>query len=348
MERSYKYNNSEVTVRIGNILDTDAEVIVSSDDCFISMGGGVSKAIRQQEGTGAIERETRKMIPADIGDIVVSTAGTLPQKYIFHAITIGFTNNSNIKDLSMEEVQDYIISNSVTKCLSIMRYLNVKTIAFPTIGGGTARIPYSRIAYAMSRAMSDFLKKTNFSYRVYLYIFDPQDNPDYIKYLDFYEQFAACVDHKSYKEKDIQELQLQDSVKEDYDVFISYSRKDTQKADEIVEQLQQMNLNLWIDRKGEYSGHNYKSVIVNIIRRSHIVVFLSSENSNKSDNVIKEVSVAVELKKMIIPIKLDDSPYADSIVFDLTGIDFVNYEKDKERLEQKIISQLSLVKSSKK
>lgn len=348
MERSYKYNNSEVIIRIGDILDSDAEVLVSSDDSLVTMGGGVSASIRRKEGTGAIENDVRKKVPAEIGDIVVSTAGTLPQKYIFHAITIGFINNSSLKSLPVEEVHDYIIRNSVTKCLGIMRYLNVTSIAFPTIGGGTARIPYSRIAFTMSRAISDFLKRTNASYKVYLYIYDQDENPDYIKYLDFYEQFAACIENNSYHSPEELEIRPAVSSKETYDVFISYSRIDSDKADEIVNILKQMNLNIWIDRTGEYSGRNYKSVIVNTIKQSHIVLFLSSGNSNKSENVIKEVSVAVEFKKMIIPIMLDNTPYADSIAYDLTGIDYVNYEKEKEQLERKVLSQLTLIKSSKK
>lgn len=349
MERTYKYNNSEVTIRIGNILDSKAEVIVSSDDCYITMGGGVSYAIRRKEGTGAVESDVKKKVPADIGDVVVSTAGTLPQKYIFHAITIGFINKSSLKSLPEEEVQDFIIRNSVTKCLSLMRYLNVTSIAFPTIGGGTARIPYSRIANMMSLAISDFLKRTNASYKVFLYIYDQQENPDYIKYLDFYEQFAACVERDNYLLTDEQTTQpASDTSKEDYDVFISYSRKDSEEADEIVKALEQMNLKIWIDRTGDYSGRNYKSVIVNTIRRSRLVLFLSSKNSNISENVIKEISVAVELRKIIIPIRLDNFPYADSITYDLTGIDYVNYEHEKEQLERKVISQLTLIKNARK
>lgn len=230
-----------------------------------------------------------------------------------------------------------------------MRYLNVTSIAFPTIGGGTARIPYSRIANMMSLAISDFLKRTNASYKVFLYIYDQQENPDYIKYLDFYEQFAACVERDNYLLTDEQTTQpASDTSKEDYDVFISYSRKDSEEADEIVKALEQMNLKIWIDRTGDYSGRNYKSVIVNTIRRSRLVLFLSSKNSNISENVIKEISVAVELRKIIIPIRLDNFPYADSITYDLTGIDYVNYEHEKEQLERKVISQLTLIKNARK
>ena len=109
MERTYKYNNSKVTIRFGNIIDSEAEVIVSSDDCWITMGGGVSMSIRRAEGTGAIEQDVQKKVPVNLGDVVVSNAGKLKQKFIFHAITIGFIKNTPVKDAPEEEVQEYII-----------------------------------------------------------------------------------------------------------------------------------------------------------------------------------------------------------------------------------------------
>ena len=41
MEQSkeYRINNSTIKIVFGNILDSQAEVIVSSDDCNITMGG---------------------------------------------------------------------------------------------------------------------------------------------------------------------------------------------------------------------------------------------------------------------------------------------------------------------
>ena len=87
-------------------------------------------------------------------------------------------------------------------------------------------------------------------------------------------------------------------------------------------------------------------MIVNAIHNSNIVLFLSSANSNKSDNVIKEISVAVEQKKHIIPIKIDNAPYADSIAYDLTGIDYINYSEQKEELVHKVHSQLTLIRNS--
>jgi len=347
MERTYRYNNSQVTIRFGNILDSEAEVIVSSDDCYITMGGGLSMSIRNAEGSGAIERDAHKKVPAGLGDVVVSTAGKLRQKFIFHAITIGFINNTPVKNAPKEEIQDYIIGNSVTRCLDLMRNLNVSSIAFPTIGGGVAGIPLQRIAKVMARSISDFLLKTSFPYKIELFIYSTETQPDYIKYLDFFEQFAACVDSKEESPWHITPIETKiTNVDENYDVFISYSRRDCSVADEIIALLKELNLRIWIDRSGDYSGRNYKSVIVNTIRNSNIILFLSSERSNSSDNVIKEISVAVEQKKHIIPIRIDNAPYADSIAYDLTGIDYINYSEQKEELVQKVLSQLTLIRNS--
>lgn len=60
--RQYTFNNSTLTVKFGNILDTQAEVIVSSDDCYVKMGGGVSRAILRAGGDVIIQ-DAQKMVP---------------------------------------------------------------------------------------------------------------------------------------------------------------------------------------------------------------------------------------------------------------------------------------------
>lgn len=61
--RKYHYNNSTMTIVFGNILDSKAEVIVSSDDTGISMAGGISGAIRKAGGD-IIREDAQKKLPA--------------------------------------------------------------------------------------------------------------------------------------------------------------------------------------------------------------------------------------------------------------------------------------------
>ncbi len=43
--RSYRVGRSRITLQFGDITTSQAEVIVSSDDFLLSMGGGVSASI---------------------------------------------------------------------------------------------------------------------------------------------------------------------------------------------------------------------------------------------------------------------------------------------------------------
>lgn len=115
----------------------------------------------------------------------------------------------------------------------------------------------------------------------------------------------------------------------EYDIFISYSRKDSEIVDQFVSRLTDAGYNVWIDRDGIYSGDQFKAIIVKAIKSSSLVVFVSSANSNASDWTVKEISYALKKGKTIIPVKLDDAEYDDSIDFDLINIDFIQYQPNQ-------------------
>jgi len=133
-----------------------------------------------------------------------------------------------------------------------------------------------------------------------------------------------------------------------YDVFISYSRKDSDIVFPIVKKLEDNGLSVWIDRDGVESGDAFKSVIVGGIKKSNIFLFFSSANANESPWTVKEVDTAVYLKKKIIPVKLDEADYADSILFDIAGLDFadLSIEEKKEAEWNKLIASLLSKKPS--
>jgi len=75
---------------------------------------------------------------------------------------------------------------------------------------------------------------------------------------------------------------------------------------------------------------------------------MSSENSNKSRNVISEVSIAVEYGKKIIPVRLDMTTYSESIEYDIINHDYVVYDKTRgeesfNELFKKIVSTLKML-----
>src|SRR5687768_10748765 len=127
ISRSYRVNQSTITLILGDITTSQADVLVSSDDYMLSMGGGVSLAIKEAAGSG-YKAATRRMSPARLADIIVTAAGRLPAKYVFHAITIGPRTD--------EIAPEAVVRHAVRKAMRLLPQLGCRSIAFPSIGSG--------------------------------------------------------------------------------------------------------------------------------------------------------------------------------------------------------------------
>lgn len=357
--RKYHFNNSTLTIIFGNIIDSKAEVLVSSDDTDITMGGGVSQSILMHGGP-SIQADAKKKLPAQIGDVVVSSAGDLKgTKFIFHCLTLeGHTYKKGGIDLEYdpETMQDYILRHSVDKCFRLLQALDINSIAFPCIGTGTAKFPIKKVAEVMADAISTNLCKTNKSYEIELYLYDIGQSMAEIDYIDMYENFAikaAVARYKSelaesqYAEEPTTEIPVNIEIPKreemNHHVFISYSRKNKEQVTKIKDLLTANGIKCWIDTDGIFSGDNFKEVIVDALDMAKAVLFVSSAESNKSIYVIREISYASKNSKTIVPIRLDDAPYAKSISLDIPDIDQIEWHIDQEEAKKKLINSLTYI-----
>ena len=64
-----------------------------------------------------------------------------------------------------------------------------------------------------------------------------------------------------------------------YDVFISYSRKDTPIADQICAAFDRAGISYFIDRQGIGGGFEFPVVLAEAILESQVILFLASVNS---------------------------------------------------------------------
>lgn len=354
--RQYTFNKSVLTVKFGNILDSEVEVIVSSDDCYVSMGGGVSRSILKAGGDSII-KDAQKMIPVPLGDVIVTTAGTLRyQKYIFHCITIDRKRGMEMlhSQITEEDVLNYLLQHAVDKCFQLMQAMEMTSIAFPAIGAGAARIPIGKVIEQMSEAIARNLSNTNKTLRVELYLYDLYNlysESDYISLFESFAAKAALVEYKNAMDVMDEEplmpmseksIKLPSRCNMTHRVFISYSRKDKDTAGYLCEILKQNGIEYWIDTEGIYSSFNYKELIVDAIDISKAVIFISSVNSNASINVVREIGYAVNMNKPILPLLLDDTSYAKSIRLDISDIDQIDF-KNPIASGKKLITSLMYV-----
>lgn len=357
--KEYRINNSTIKIVFGNILDSQSEVIVNSCGSKMSMGGGISKAIRETGGE-IIREDAQRKLPVNLGDAIVTTAGNLRQKYLFHCITIDKTlDHSNTPEqVSEEDIHQYIVGHSIDKSFQLLHVMELSSIAFPSIGAGGAGIPFNKVAKVMAETISRNLRKTNKSLCVEIYLYDRYKMMDTWDFLPMFEQFSAQeMLSRLLREQVTDSLTVESAppIKNEKDatlafdkeVFISYSRKDSDVVKLLYERLEKSGVKCWLDIDGMYSGVSFKKVIVDAIKQAKLVMFMSSENSNKSRNVVSEVSVAVEHNKKILPIKLDVSPYAESIEYDLVNHDYVIYDHNHievsyENILRKVVSTLNM------
>lgn len=195
MERVYTINNSTLRVLFGDITTSMTDVIVSSDDAYLTMGGGVSKAIRRCASED-IYKDTKKHIPASLGDVIVTSAVNLPHKYVFHAITIS-KDKRMIKWVDRpddpQDVQKFIVRHSVEKCCTLLSDLGLNSIAFPAIGAGSARIPYDLVAKEMAESLAANLSATEEQLSVELYLMDREGKMTQMDFIIFFEQIAIAI-----------------------------------------------------------------------------------------------------------------------------------------------------------
>lgn len=113
------------------------------------------------------------------------------------------------------------------------------------------------------------------------------------------------------------------------DIFISYSRKDKGIVDTFYDSLIEAGFSVWMDVDGIESGDAFKKKIVQAIDDCSVFIFFSSVHSNESTWTKKEIGVACHKQKRIIPVKLDNSPYCNEILFDFVNLDYIDCTSSK-------------------
>jgi adenylate cyclase len=104
------------------------------------------------------------------------------------------------------------------------------------------------------------------------------------------------------------------------DIFISYSRQDSAQAEQLAELLSSAGLSCWIDRQGIDLATSWSKEIVQAIDGCRAFVVLLSAASTQSINVQKEVSLAAEQKKKILPLDIEPVALSEELRYHLAGI----------------------------
>jgi len=121
-------------------------------------------------------------------------------------------------------------------------------------------------------------------------------------------------------------------------VFISYaSDPDEPAALLLVAELEKAAVTCWVACRDVRPGENYAAAIIAAIKNSKITVLLMSSASNRSPHVANEIERAVNYRKVIIPVRLEEVLPAPELELHLSTpqrIDFFRPEKKAENIRR--------------
>jgi len=104
------------------------------------------------------------------------------------------------------------------------------------------------------------------------------------------------------------------------DIFLSYSRKDSAQALSLADRLRSQGLDVWIDQHGLEAAKQWSKEIVDAIETSHTFIVLLSRDSLQSKNVLRELSIASESDRTILPVELEQVILTSEFKYQLAGI----------------------------
>jgi O-acetyl-ADP-ribose deacetylase (regulator of RNase III) len=124
-------------ILVGDIVEQQVDALVSSEDGHLTMGetvphargAGAAAALRRAAGP-EYAAEARRFVPVRPGRVVVTPAGRLAARFVFHGITLDGPVEKRVcpsRDL---------IAEILASCFYHADTLHVRTMAFPLLGTG--------------------------------------------------------------------------------------------------------------------------------------------------------------------------------------------------------------------
>jgi O-acetyl-ADP-ribose deacetylase (regulator of RNase III) len=146
---------SQLHLLKGDITKIAVDAIVNAANSSLAGGGGVDGAIHRAGGS-EVMRELTEVADriggyCETGKAVVTGAGRLPAKYIFHAV------GPRYRDGKQREPE--LLKSCYRTCLQLAAEREVKTISFPSISTGIYAYPIQEAAAIAIDTVTGWLRE---------------------------------------------------------------------------------------------------------------------------------------------------------------------------------------------
>jgi len=137
---------AQIEIWNGDICDLEVDAIVVPATGSLWMSTGVSGAIKRAGGD-AIEFAAIRQAPVELGQAIVTTAGTLAARAVIHAVSLESDRRTSAETLEA----------AVRSAMTRAREMNATSIAFPALGSGVGGFPLEEGARITVSAVKDEL-----------------------------------------------------------------------------------------------------------------------------------------------------------------------------------------------
>jgi O-acetyl-ADP-ribose deacetylase (regulator of RNase III) len=173
--------DGRVLVTTGDITAVHVDVIVNAANSSLLGGGGVDGAIHRRGGPAILEacrelRRTRYPSGLPTGEAVLTTAGTLPARFVAH--TVG-------PIWGRDEPAAKLLGSCYSNCLALAEQQGLESVAFPAISTGVYGYPKDQAAAVASQAIADFLAVARSVRSVQLVFFNEGDREIFTQHQRF-------------------------------------------------------------------------------------------------------------------------------------------------------------------
>ncbi|MFH0990296.1 MAG: macro domain-containing protein [bacterium] len=138
--------SGEISIVKGDISAQETDAIVNAANNHLWMGSGVAGAIKRRGGS-QIEQEAVSQGPIDVGQVILTTAGSLKTKAVIHAAVMGQDLHTSAE----------LIKRSTHASFCLAEQKQFHSISIPALGTGVGGFSLHHCATLMIGEAIEFL-----------------------------------------------------------------------------------------------------------------------------------------------------------------------------------------------
>jgi len=159
----YSIDHGSIEVVQGDITDQETDAIVNAANNHLWMGAGVAGAIKRKGGE-QIEREAVAQGPVEVGQVVITSGGSLKAQHVIHAAVMGQDLHTTAE----------FIRAATRNTLRVAEDHHLASLSFPALGTGVGGFSVFHCAKIMLTEAIDFLMQSKSLRHIRMVLFDKQ------------------------------------------------------------------------------------------------------------------------------------------------------------------------------